>query len=147
MRNADRDEREVIFLIRLIPTRVHAALDYAVALLLIAAPWIFGFADESAAATWISVIAGIALLAMSMITNYEGGVLGHAVSMHMHLGSDAVLGLFLAVSPWLFGFADEGTNAWLPFLLIGLGEMGSAVATNPYPGDRSMRSREAARMT
>jgi hypothetical protein len=132
-------------LARLIPTKVHAGMDYTVGLLLVVAPWIFGFADESSAATWISVIAGIAMLGMSAITNYEGGFLAHVLMMRTHLVTDAILGLFLAVSPWLFGFADEGANAWLPFVVIGLAEIGTAATTNPFPGDRSMRSREAAR--
>jgi len=132
-------------LARMIPTKVHAGMDYAVGLLLIAAPWIFGFADESSAATWISVLAGLAMLGMSLVTNYEGGLLGHAIPMRMHLMTDAVVGLVLAVSPWVFGFADEGVNAWLPFVLIGLGEIVAAATTNPFPADRSMRSREAAR--
>ena len=61
--------------------------------------------------------------------------------------TDAVIGIFLAVSPWLFGFADRGVNAWLPFLLIGLAELGVAGMTNPMPGDRSLLAREARRTT
>jgi alkylation response protein AidB-like acyl-CoA dehydrogenase len=54
--------------------------------------------------------------------------------MQMHLAADAVLGLFLAASPWLFGFADQGAHAWLQFLLIGIGEIGAAALTEPAPG-------------
>jgi hypothetical protein len=129
----------------IIPTRIHAVMDYAVGVLLIAAPWIFQFADESSAAKWISIIVGVVIILQSTITNYEGGVLGHAVSMRMHLALDALVGIFLVVSPWLFGFADEGTNAWLPFVAIGLAELGLAAITNPMPGDRSLRAREASR--
>jgi SPW repeat len=129
----------------MIPTKAHAGMDYLVGILLIAAPWIFRFSDDTTAATWISVLAGVAVLGLSTITNYEGGLLAHAVTMRTHLLSDAVLGIFLAVSPWLFGFADVGANAWLPLLLIGAGELLAAGTTNPFPGDRSMRSREAAR--
>ena len=132
-------------LAKVIPTRVHAVLDYAVGILLIAAPWIFQFADESSAAKWISIIVGIAVLLQSSITNYEGGFLGHAISMKMHLATDAVVGIFLVVSPWLFGFADNGANAWLPFVLIGLFDLGATALTNPNPGDRSLRPREAQR--
>jgi hypothetical protein len=132
-------------LVRMIPTKAHAGLDYLVALVLIAGPWIFGFADETTAGTWVSVVAGIALLGLSMVTNYEGGFLAQAVTMRAHLVTDAIMGVFLAVSPWLFGYADNGVNAWLPFVLIGAGELLAAGTTNPFPGDRSMRSREAAR--
>jgi hypothetical protein len=132
-------------LARLIPTRVHALMDYTVGVLLIAAPWIFSFADESSAAKWISIIVGVLVIATSAMTNYEGGFLGHAVSMRMHLMADALVGIFLIISPWLFGFADEGANAWLPFVLIGIGELGAAALTNPMPGERSQRAREARR--
>jgi len=104
-------------------------MDYLVGLLLIAGPWIFQFADESSVATWIAVVAGIALVGASMVTDYEGGIVGHLISMPMHLAMDAVVGAFLAVSPWLFGFADQGVNAWLPFVVIGLGEIAAAAMT------------------
>jgi len=127
-------------LARLMPTAVHAAMDYVVGLLLIVSPWLFGFSDESSAATWIAVIAGVAMIGMSAMTDYEGGFLTRSIPMRVHLMTDAVLGLFLAVSPWLFGFADQGTNAWLPFVLIGLGEIGSAAVTDPEPEARARRS-------
>jgi hypothetical protein len=128
-------------LMRLIPTRVHAVLDYAVGVLLIAAPWIFSYADESSAAKWISIIAGIGVIGMSTVTAYEGGFLAHAIPMRMHLMTDAVLGIFLVVSPWLFGFGDEGVNAWLPFVLIGLGALGAAALTDPVSHERPARGR------
>lgn len=130
-------------LAKLIPTKTHAGMDYAVGLLLIASPWLFGFADESTAATWVAVLAGIAILGLSAITDYEGGLLARLIPMRTHLLADAGLGLLLAVSPWLFGFADEGTNAWLPFLAIGLGEIASAATTDPEP--RKRRRRRTAR--
>jgi hypothetical protein len=126
-------------LARMIPTKTHAGMDYAVGLLLIASPWLFGFSDESTAATWIAVLAGIAMLGLSMITEYEGGLLARLIPMRTHLLADAGLGLLLAVSPWLFGFADEGTNAWLPFVAIGLGEIASAATTDPEPEKRGRR--------
>jgi hypothetical protein len=132
-------------LAKMIPTKTHTGMDYAVGLLLIVSPWLFGFADESTVATWIAVLAGVAMLGLSTITDYEGGLLARLIPMRMHLMADAGLGLLLAVSPWLFGFADEGTNAWLPFLAIGLGEIASAAATDPEPGKRSRRRRSTAR--
>jgi hypothetical protein len=128
---------------RFIPTRMHAGMDYLVGVLLIAAPWIFQFSDESSAATWISVVAGVALIGLSALTDYEGGVIAHAIPMRAHLATDAILGLFLAVSPWLFGFADEGTNAWLPFVLIGLGEIGAAAMTDPDARESAARRSHA----
>jgi hypothetical protein len=130
-------------LMRMIPTKAHAGMDYAVGLLLIVAPWIFGFSDESTAATWISIVSGIGLIGLSAITDYEGGFLAQAIAMRVHLMMDALLGVFLAVSPWLFGFADEGTNAWLPFVVIGLAELGAAAMTDPDPSRSGARRRHA----
>ncbi len=130
-------------LAKMIPTTIHTGMDYAVGLLLIASPWLFGFADESTAATWIAVLVGVAMLGASMVTDYEGGLLARLIPMRTHLMADAGLGLLLAVSPWLFGFADEGTNAWLPFVAIGLGEIASAASTDPEPGTPSRRRRSA----
>jgi hypothetical protein len=39
------------------------------------------------------------------------------------------MGAFLALSPWLFGFNDKGTNAWVPHLIVGLLIIGYALAT------------------
>ena len=40
--------------------------------------------------------------------------------MRMHLTMDTVAGIFLAISPWLFGFYKQGANAWLPHLIVGI---------------------------
>jgi SPW repeat len=40
-------------------------------------------------------------------------------------------GILLAVSPWLFGFADQ---VWAPHLVIGLIEIGTALMTRRVPG-------------
>jgi hypothetical protein len=116
---------------RLIPTRMHAVMDYVAGVVLIAAPWIFGFSDDSTAATVISVAAGIAMIGMSAVTAYEGGFLAHAIPMRMHLMADALVGIVLIASPWVFGFADEGANAWAPFVIIGAFELVAAASTVP----------------
>jgi hypothetical protein len=129
----------------MIPTRIHAVMDYTVGVLLIAAPWIFSYADESSAAKWISIVAGVALIGLSMMTDYEGGFLGRMIPMSMHLATDAILGVFLIASPWLFGFADQGVNAWLPFVAIGVGELGAAAMTQSEPTASRSRQRTAQR--
>jgi hypothetical protein len=96
-------------------------------------------ADESMTATWIAVLAGIAMIGMSAMTDYEGAFLAHAIPMRMHLLADMAVGAFLVISPWLFGFADQGANAWLPFVVIGLGEIGAAATTDPVPAHGARR--------
>jgi hypothetical protein len=126
---------------RIVPTRIHAFLDYPLGVFLIAAPWIFGFAGESAAAKWISIIVGVAILAMSSMTDYELGLM-RVVPMSLHNLTDVVVGIFFAVSPWLFGFADEGANAWLPFVVVGIAAIGAGAMTENAPRERT-RARTA----
>jgi hypothetical protein len=102
---------------RFIPTKFHAPLDYIDGAALIAAPWIFQFSEHTAATT-VPIILGIGLIAYSLFTNYELGV-WKVAPMAVHNLIDVVAGAFLALSPWLFGFADEGANAWVPLVVVG----------------------------
>jgi hypothetical protein len=124
-----------LVLARLIPRQIHAGMDYALGALLIVSPWLLGFADDSSAATWIAVIVGAGIVLLTAVTDDDLS-LADAIGMRTHLGIDIATGLFLAVSPWLFGFADE---VWTPFVVIGLLELGSALVTDPEP----MRSRRS----
>jgi uncharacterized membrane protein HdeD (DUF308 family) len=103
---------------RFIPTKFHAPLDYIVGVALIASPWIFQFSEHTAA-TVVPVVLGIGLIAYSLITDYELGV-WKVAPMAVHNLIDIVAGAFLALSPWLFGFADESANVWVPHLVVGL---------------------------
>ena len=70
------------------------------------------------------------MIAYSLCTAYECGVAA-LISMPTHLVLDAAGGLVLATSPWLFGFADR---VWVPHLVIGLVEIGTAALTRTVPG-------------
>ena len=58
---------------RFIPTRFHAPLDYVVGAALIAAPWIFGFADETANVWVPHVVVGLAAIFLGLTTKQAGG--------------------------------------------------------------------------
>jgi SPW repeat len=127
---------------RIIPTRMHGMMDYVIGILLIASPWIFGFADESGTAKWTFIIIGAVILLTSLMTNYELGMM-HVIPMHMHLWADAVAGVVLALSPWIFGYAnDTGANGWAPALIIGLVELGTAMMSDPWPARNDVAERE-----
>lgn len=119
---------------RFIPTRVHGWLDYGIGVLLIAAPWILGFADGGAE-TWVPVILGAGVIVYSLFTAYELGAVP-AIKMPVHLGLDVVGGILLAASPWIFQFADE---VWAPHLIIGLVEIATALTTSTAPARIPMR--------
>lgn len=113
---------------RIIPTKVHGVLDYLMGILLIAAPWIFNF-SRGGAETYVPVVLGAGVIFYSLMTNYELGVI-KKLSMPAHLGMDLIGGLFLAASPWLFGFADY---VYLPHLIFGILEIGASLMTQTSP--------------
>lgn len=113
---------------RFIPTRVHGILDYSMGLILIAAPWILDFADGGAK-QWVPIIVGALVIGQSLMTDYELGVV-KALPMATHLALDILTGVVLAVSPWVFGFADE---IWWPHVLFGVLEIGAALMTQTQP--------------
>jgi hypothetical protein len=114
---------------RWIETKTHGYLDYIMGVLLIAAPWIFGFARDGAE-TWVPVVLGAAVILYSLLTDYELGM-SNIISMRTHLMLDLMGGAILAASPWIFGFADY---IWAPHLILGILEMGAALMTKQVPG-------------
>jgi hypothetical protein len=109
---------------------MHGMLDYPVGIVLILAPWIFGFSDVGGAATAVPIVIGVLVLAQSVMTDYELSLVD-VLPLRTHLAMDVVAGIVLALSPFVFGFSDEGTNAWLPHVLVGLGLIGSGLMTQP----------------
>jgi hypothetical protein len=110
--------KKTINKMKVISTRVHGVLDYAVSLLLIASPWLVGY-YRGGAETWVAVIIGLTSVAYSLITDYEMGA-ARLLSMSAHLGLDFMGGLFLMLSPWLLGFYN---HIFEPHLLLGLFEL------------------------
>ena len=112
----------------MIPTRVHGIIDYLTGVILIAAPFIFGFADGTAA-QWLPMLLGGMTIAMSLLTRYELSIV-KVIPLPVHLVVDVATGLLLAASPWLFGFADR---IWWPHLLVGLMEVAVPLLTRRQP--------------
>ena len=109
---------------KIIPRKMHGLLDYLVGIVLIAAPWLFGFADDGPA-TYIPVALGAGALVYSILTNYEFGVV-RLIPFRVHLLLDVLSGAFLAISPWLFGFSNK---VYLPHLIFGLIEIAAGIMT------------------
>ena len=111
-----------------ISTRMHGLADYGVGVLLIIAPYLFGFATGGIE-QWLPMLLGFAVIVYSMLTRYEWGLLP-IIGMPAHIALDIGGGLLLAVSPWLFGFAEI---VWIPHLVVGLIEIGTAAMTSRRP--------------
>jgi hypothetical protein len=113
---------------RIIPTRIHAMMDYLMGILLIVSPYLFGFANGGVA-QWLPMILGAGVIAYSLVTRYEYSVAG-LISVPAHLVLDGLGGALLLVSPWLFGFAD--TVVW-PHVILGIFEIGASLMTKTRP--------------
>jgi len=100
---------------KVLSPKAHGILDYLVGILLIAAPYIFDF-DRGGAETWVPIIVGAVIILQALMTRFEVGAF-KVMSMNMHLTMDYVIGIFLAASPWIFGFSDY---VYLPHLVVGI---------------------------
>jgi hypothetical protein len=125
-----------------IPTFVHGIADYLGGIVLLLAPHIFGFADRGDAAVWIPRILGVVVLLQAVATRYELGLL-KVVPMRGHLMMDYVAGLFLAASPFLFGFYNAPNNVWLPHVIVGIGVFVLTLLTQTEPRHRDVTSTTA----
>ncbi len=118
---------------KIISTKVHGVLDYMMGILLIASPWLLGFASNGLE-MWVPVVLGVTMIIYSLMTRYELG-LSDNISMRTHLIIDTISGILLAASPWIFGFAE---TVYLPHLILGIAEIGAAALTTNKVGERSM---------
>jgi phosphatidylserine synthase len=121
-----------------ISTKIHAILDFVIAVTLIAFPWILGFGGP---AQLVLVTVGILMAVISLLSIHEIGIY-KIVPMEIHLLVDAFLGLFMMMSPWLIGFAHVEIG---PHILIGLLVIVVTIfsKTRPagYPRHQSARTR------
>jgi len=113
---------------KLLSTRVHGIIDYLMGVLLILLPFIGGFATGGAK-QWVPIILGVAIIGQSLLTRYELSLVP-VIPMSMHLMADIAVGILLAASPWLFGFAG---TVYAPHLILGVMEIGVALITRATP--------------
>jgi len=91
-----------------VPLRAHQTVEPVAALLLIAAPWIFGFSDNDTATT-LSVIAGVLVLATGMSTRWRMSLV-KLIPLRTHFMMDVGLGIALIVAPSLRGLATRAAR-------------------------------------
>ena len=86
----------------------------------------------------ISIVLGIGLIGYSLFTDYELGI-WRVAPMAVHNLIDIVAGIVLAASPWIFGFADETANVWVPFVVVGSAAVFLGLTTKQAGGYRYRR--------
>ncbi len=94
---------------RFITKRIHAYLDYPVALLLMTAPFILSLGDSHPLALWLSVVTGVAALALTLLTDHHLGVI-RVLPYIVHVAVDALVGITFLAAPFALGFT--GLDAW-----------------------------------
>lgn len=112
---------------RFIPTAFHGAMDYLMGIMLMVGPWLLGWNHD--AEMWTPMVLGAGVIVYSMLTDYECGLVG-VFPMAVHLSMDVIGGLFLAVSPWIFGFSDR---MWMPHVILGTMEVAAGLMTQLVP--------------
>lgn len=113
---------------RFISTRFHGVIDYLLGIVLIAAPWLLDF-PKNGPVTYIPITLGTVIIIYSLYTNYELGVVKN-ISMRTHLWLDALGGILLTLSPWLFNF---NMTIYKPHLWLGVFEVVFAMFTLVTP--------------
>ncbi len=108
-----------------IPRFIHGVIEYLAAVLLIAAPFLLSF--DSGAATAVSIIAGLAVLAVAASTEGPTGLIA-SIPTSIHVLLDYVLAGVLVASPFLFGFSDESSPTAF-FIILGVAHLLITIGT------------------
>ncbi len=112
-------------LARLVPWTVHVAIEYAAAVLLIAAPFLFGF--ETDTARWTAIALGVVVLLIAVISRSPISVT-KTLPTSAHATLDYVLVVVLVLAPFVLGFADD-TAAVTFFVLLGVAHAATSLLT------------------
>lgn len=105
----------------------HSLAEPFLVVLLITAPFLFAF-DNVGAPTALSILAGVAILIVSMSTCWRLSLI-KAVPLVAHAMIDLGMGALLIASPFLFGFHDDSTAATAFFMVFGVAEILATLAT------------------
>jgi len=117
--------------LRVIPTKVHGAVDMATGPVLIAAPTLLRM-NGNKGATIPPRAVGAAAIVNALLTDYEFG-LKRLLPMRTHLALDAVGGITLAATPFITRASKKGIRHWLPHAALGANEVFLALTTKQRP--------------
>jgi hypothetical protein len=98
-----------------IPTRTYGVVNYILALVLIASPWLFNLVDISSAALFLPIYIGWLQLIMAIFSKSEAGFI-QQFPLRIHFTLDVAMGFILFISPFLYTFSDK---AFLPEVCLG----------------------------
>ncbi|SHI62577.1 hypothetical protein [Aquimarina spongiae] len=88
---------------KFVTKRIHAFLDYPVAVALIVLPFILGLGSSNPIALQLSVAIGIAAFVLTLLTDHHLGVF-RVLSYRFHLIVDFAVAVLFILAPTIFGF-------------------------------------------
>lgn len=94
---------------RFITKKIHAYLDYPVAVALIVLPFVLGLGNSNPLAFQLSIGAGIAAFILTLLTDHQLGVY-RIIPYKGHLAVDALVGIVFVIAPFVFSF--QGVDAY-----------------------------------
>ncbi|MEM7317017.1 MAG: hypothetical protein AAF497_28120 [Planctomycetota bacterium] len=94
---------------RFVTQKIHAMLDYPVAISLMVMPLVLGLGHSHAMAFWLSFGTGVAALILTLLTDHETGVI-RVLPYKLHLAVDFAVAVVFLVAPIALGFS--GLDAW-----------------------------------
>ena len=119
-----------------IPRFLHGLIEYLAGVLFIAAPIALTF--DSGAATAISIIVGVVVLAVAAATDGPTGLVD-SLPLTAHVALDYVLAVFLVAVPFVAGFSGE-TAPTVFFIAMGVAHLLITIGTRfrhePKPSTR-----------
>ncbi len=95
--------------LRFVTRKIHAFLDYPVAIALIALPFVLQLGSSHPLALWLSVATGIAAFILTVFTDHELGVI-RVLPYPLHVAVDFAVGVTFVAAPFVLGFT--GIDAW-----------------------------------
>ena len=101
---------------KFITKRIHAFLDYPVAIALIVLPFLLGLGESNPLALQLSVATGIAALLLTLLTDHHLGIF-RVIPYKIHLAVDFLVAIVFLIAPFIFSF--EGIDKYY-YLLNGI---------------------------
>ena len=119
---------------RFVTKKIHAFLDYPVAVALMGLPFVLGLGDSHPLALWLSVATGVAAFVLTLLTDHQLGVF-RVLPYSFHLLVDFLVAVVFLISPLALGFT--GIDAWFYWAnaaavltVVGMHKPEPATATN-----------------
>jgi hypothetical protein len=108
-----------------IPLFAHGLVEYAAGVLLVAAPFVFGF--EAGAAVAASIVMGVIVIGVAASTAGPTSLIDQ-IPVSAHAALDYFLAALLIAIPFIFGFSDESAPTAF-FIVLGVAHLLITIGT------------------